>query len=142
MQAAARHLFLTWLLCANGRRSMMPPVFNEDDLSRREKAGSECLNALLRCCVSARIPDAAPIRTFHVRTNVASIEQGNVNVSLDRKIRQCLIAVEGCRTHQIKCVLLSPGRHAIAKRRSGAGIKSYPKATQWEGHSVRCSFGS
>lgn len=71
---------------------------------------------LKRCCVSARIPDAAPIRTFHVRTNEASIEQRNVNVSLDRKIRQCLIAVEGCRTDQIKCVFLSPGSHAIAKR--------------------------
>jgi len=54
MQAAARHLFLTWLLCANGRRSMMPPVFNEDDLSRREKAGSECLNALLRIRANTR----------------------------------------------------------------------------------------
>jgi hypothetical protein len=54
MQAAAWRLFLTWPLCANGGRSMTPRVANGDDLSRREKAGSECLNALLRIRADTR----------------------------------------------------------------------------------------
>jgi hypothetical protein len=113
------HHFLPVSLTETDPSTNVSLEFEPDNSKKRaddvRKTHAKTRLELNRSSVSARIPDAAPIRTFHVRTNVTCIKQRNVNVSLDREIRQFLIAVEGRRTHRIKCILLSPGSHAIAK---------------------------